>query len=116
MWAFIGKEGFKAFKGLSRVHDFRVLMAFLERMDEQNVFRGGQVDIALDLGISRQCVCLSFKRLQEAGIILKSCKDGVKLFHLNSDLGRKGNVKVRLPIYEKGYQDYRDEELEAAAD
>jgi DNA-binding transcriptional regulator PaaX len=113
LWAFIGKKGFEMLKGLSRVHDFRVLIAFIERVDSQNLFHGSQVDIARDLGISSSSVNAVFKRLREAGIILKSRERGITFFHLNRDLGRKGHVKTRPQIYEKSYQDYRDEWLES---
>lgn len=109
LWAAIGPEGFEVFKKLTHVYDFRVLMAFLERMGGDNFFIGTQTEVAKNLGISPQSVSTTFRRLCEQNILSKSEESGITRFQLNPDLARKVRLVQQPDDEEDEDEDFLNE-------
>ena len=60
----------------------------------KNLIQVNQAEIARDLGMQRQNVQRSIKRLMELGVILEGVKIGVsRSYRLNPSFGWKGSAK-----------------------
>ena len=80
-------------KHLTRVDDFRVLMALLERLDYENLITTNQSDIARDLGMDSAQVNRAIKRLVQLGAILQGPRVGVsRSYRLNPRFGWRGSA------------------------
>ncbi len=74
--------------------DFRVMAALMARLDFENLIQVQQVEIAEHLGMQKQNVGRSIKRLVEMGILLEGPKIGrSRSFRLNPNFGWKGSAK-----------------------
>lgn len=74
--------------------DFRVMAALMARLDFENLIQVPQSEVALKLGMQRQNVNRSIKRLIDLELILEGPKVGrSKTFRLNPSLGWKGSAK-----------------------
>ena len=79
---------------VKHLDDTRVLFSLLEVLDYENLIQVNQAEIARDLGMQRQNVQRSIKRLMELGVILEGVKIGVsRSYRLNPSFGWKGSAK-----------------------
>jgi hypothetical protein len=89
------QEGFLRLAGdeeLTR-QDFRVLLSYMGNLDFENFIQVKQQYIADSLGIKRQRVCESTKKLVEKGILIKGPKVGKHItYRLNAFYGWKGKA------------------------
>lgn len=85
----LSKEGLAVCQKLPSARDFRVLLALFGHLDRNNRIEVGQSYLAAEMGLTRQSVWLSFKRLQEQNILRKERIHGVDVYYLNEDFGRK---------------------------
>ncbi len=84
----------KMAKEIKSLDDFRVRDALLARLDFENYIQVVQVDIAKDLGMHKENVNRSIKRLLELGILLEGPKIGrSRTYRLNPNYGWKGSGK-----------------------
>ena len=74
--------------------DFRVFFALVAQLDFENLLVINQSEIARDLGMQRQNVQRSIKRLMGLGAVLEGPKIGVsRSYRLNPSFGWKGSAK-----------------------
>lgn len=74
--------------------DFRVMAALMARLDFENLIQVPQIEVAEKLGMQRQNVNRSIKRLVEMGMLLEGPKIGrSRSFRLNPNFGWKGSAK-----------------------
>jgi DNA-binding IclR family transcriptional regulator len=74
--------------------DFRVMAALMARLDFENLIQVQQVEIAEHLGMQKQNVGRSIKRLVEMGILLEGPKIGrSRSCRLNPNFGWQGSAK-----------------------
>ncbi len=79
---------------IKRLDDFRVRDALLARLDFENYIHVVQSDIAKDLGMRREHVNHSIKRLIALGVLLEGPKIGrSKTYRLNPNYGWRGSAK-----------------------
>ena len=83
--------------------DYRVLMCYLGNLDFENFIQISQTWIANDLGIKKERVSESTKKLVEKGILIKGLKVGRhQTYRLNPFYGWKGKAdKEYWEEYEK---------------
>jgi len=87
-------DALDALMQLRRVDDFRVLMAFLKRLDYDNLIQTSQTEIGRELKMDRAQVNRAVKRLVEAGAILEGPRVGLSCsYRLNPHFGWKGSAK-----------------------
>lgn len=104
-WMFLHKKGFLrlAKEGL-RGTDFDVLMVYFALLNFDNYVQLSQQDIADELGIAKQSVYRSTKRLIEKKILLEGEKVGRnKTYILNTFFGWKGSIGEK---YYKAYEQH----------
>ena len=93
-WVSMNQDALGIIKQFTRVEDFRVLMALLERLDFENLIQVSQADIARDLKMDRAQVNRAIKRLIAADAIIEGPKIGIsKSYRLNPNFGWKGSAK-----------------------
>jgi len=93
-WFAMSNEAVGILKHVTRVDDFRVLMALLEQLDYENLITANQSDIARDLGMDKAQVNRAIKRLVELGAILQGPRVGVsRSYRLNPRFGWKGSAR-----------------------
>jgi hypothetical protein len=74
--------------------DFKVLMALLAKLDFENLLVINQAEIARELGIQRQTVQRSIKRLMAIEALLEGPRIGVsRSYRLNPNFGWKGSAR-----------------------
>ena len=101
-WFAMAQDALMVLKQFTRVEDFRVLMALLERLDYENLITASQAEIARDLGMERAQVNRAVKRLTEAGAILEGPKVGIsRTYRLNPNFGWKGSAKNHVVAIDK---------------
>ena len=72
-----------------------MLFSLLEVLDYENLIQVNQAEIARDLGMQRQNVQRSIKRLMELGVILEGVKIGVsRSYRLNQASAGKAPPKA----------------------
>ena len=82
-------------KQVKHLDDTRVLFSLLEVLDYENLIQVNQAEIARDLGMQRQNVQRSIKRLMELGVILEGVKIGVsRSYRLNQASAGKAPPKA----------------------
>ena len=93
-WVSMNQDALGIIKQFTRVEDFRVLMALLERLDFENLIQVSQADVARDLKMDRAQVNRAIKRLIAADAIIEGPKIGIsKSYRLNPNFGWKGSAK-----------------------
>lgn len=101
-WFAMAQDALTVLKQFTRVEDFRVLMAMLERLDYENLITTNQAEISRDLGMDRGNVNKALKRLVEAGAILEGPKVGTsRTYRLNPNFGWKGSAKNHVVELDK---------------
>lgn len=74
--------------------DFRVFMALLARLDYENLLVLNQAELARDMGMHRQHVQRSIKRLMGLGVLLEGPRIGVsRSYRFNPEFGWKGTAR-----------------------
>ena len=93
-WFAMSQDALSMLKQVKHLDDTRVLFSLLEVLDYENLIQVNQAEIARDLGMQRQNVQRSIKRLMELGVILEGVKIGVsRSYRLNPSFGWKGSAK-----------------------
>lgn len=93
-WFSMATQAAKALKQVTRVEDFRVLMALLERLDFENLITANQADIARELEMDRSQVNRAIKRLVEMGALLEGPRVGIsRSYRLSPNFGWKGSAR-----------------------
>lgn len=110
-WFSMATQAAKVLKQITRVEDFRVLMALLERLDFENLILANQADIARELEIDRAQVNRAIKRLVEMGALLEGPRISVnRSYQLNPQFGWKGSAQNHV----KALQDQHKQRMKAA--
>lgn len=74
--------------------DFRVFMALVAKLDFENLLVLNQAEIAREIGMHRQHVQRSIKRLIGMGVLLEGPRIGVsRSYRLNPNFGWKGSAR-----------------------
>ena len=90
----MSQDALSMLKQVKHLDDTRVLFSLLEVLDYENLIQVNQAEIARDLGMQRQNVQRSIKRLMELGVILEGVKIGVsRSYRAQSSFGWKGSAK-----------------------
>ena len=93
-------------KEVDSISDFKVLFELLAVLDYENLIQVSQVEIAEALGMRRQNVHRSIKRLVELGCLLEGPRIGRSMsYRLNPSFGWKGSAAN----HKKALQDRMDE-------
>ena len=93
-------------KEVGSISDFKVLFKLLGVLDYENLIQVSQVEIAESLGMKRQHVNRSIKRLVELGCLLEGPRIGRSMsYRLNPSFGWKGSAAN----HKKALQDRMDE-------
>ena len=93
-WFAMANEAAGILKHVTRVEDFRVLMALLQRLDFENLIVANQSEIARELGMDKAQVNRAIKRLVEMGVLLEGPRIGVsRSYRLNPHFGWKGSAR-----------------------
>lgn len=101
-WFSMATHAAKALKQVTRVEDFRVLMALLERLDFENLITANQADIARELEMDRSQVNRAIKRLVEMGALLEGPRVGIsRSYRLSPHFGWKGSARNHVIALEQ---------------
>lgn len=101
-WFAMSSNAAGTLKHLTRVDDFRVLMALLEKLDYENLITANQSDIARDLGMDSAQVNRAIKRLVGLGVILQGPRVGVsRSYRLNPHFGWRGSAKGHVIMLDR---------------
>ena len=93
-------------KEVDSISDFKVLFELLAVLDYENLIQVSQVEIAEALGMRRQNVHRSIKRLVELGCLLEGPRIGRSMsYRLNPSFGWKGSAAN----HKKALKDRMDE-------
>ena len=93
-WFAMANEAAGILKHVTRVEDFRVLMALLQRLDFENLIVANQSEIARELGMDSAQVNRAIKRLVEMGAIMQGPRIGVsRSYRLNPRFGWRGSAR-----------------------
>lgn len=93
-WFAMSQDALSILKQVKHLDDTRVLFSLLEVLDYENLIQVNQAEIARELGMQRQNVQRSIKRLMDLGVILEGVKIGVsRSYRLNPSFGWKGSAK-----------------------
>lgn len=111
----ITPKGLREFQTLTSVQDFRVLMVLLRYLNDRYQPGINQVDVARELGMSRQSVWSSYQSLREKGILQKERKHGVNLDYMNDELVKKVARMVAMPEPERSEEEMALDESFALA-
>ena len=84
----MSQDALSMLKQVKHLDDTRVLFSLLEVLDYENLIQVNQAEIARDLGMQRQNVQRSIKRLMELGVILRASK--------SASVVHTGSIKLRL--------------------
>ncbi len=94
-WVAMAQEAlFKMATEINSLEDFKVRDALLARLDFENFIQVSQVEIAEMLGMKKQNVNRSIKRLLGLGVLLEGPKIGrSRTYRFNPNYGWKGSSK-----------------------
>lgn len=74
--------------------DMRVFFALIAKLDFENLLVLSQAELGRELGMQRQHVQRSIKRLMELGVLLEGPRIGIsRSYRLNPQMGWKGSAK-----------------------
>lgn len=91
--------------------DFRVFMALVAKLDFENLLVLNQAELAREVGMQRQNVQRSLKRLLSMEVVLEGPKIGIsRSYRLNPNFGWKGSARNHVTAL----QSHRIARMEAA--